>query len=439
MCIEDPGLHASLSDGSQVTERFITPMESLMSFPTKKNLAITTALLLTGGAASAAPVITGWNLDNVSVSAATGAGASTLYDGAPTSPGALPTGRITFDGIEATSPGVKIVNDDPLFTGSGSSGANCIMANSDSSCNGEKQSGKRFKFQSTGSAPTDMVFNINPNGEFTTVGNDGLYKVFQAFGNDTGQLLDSFRVSLGTGVGANFLASTADDGLSFVQSFGDKPLNNSQFSSLFSNGLFGPIDEIHPLLGYFSSLRAGFELAFDGADSFLSTGLFGDYTSLFGSMLSFDQLPQGYFFDDDGNPDTDNVLIAHQLADGSWVQNRDVDSEGNITTIASGNDGTAYADLNALVAALSSATGFSLCDAALPAAPCLAGTGAIDDLAKFNLSFFINPTGYEGTQFTLRYASSLVSSQVPEPGALALVMLGLGALGVTARRRRQTA
>jgi hypothetical protein len=284
-----------------------------------------------------------------------------------------------------------------------------------------------------------MVFNVNPNGAFTTTGNDGLYKVFQAFGNDTGSLLGSFRVTLGTGVGTGFLASTINDGLSFVQTFGNKEPNNSQFSALFSNGLFGGIDDVHPLEGYFSNLRTGFDLAFDGLDSFLSTGLFGAYDGLFGSMLSYDKLPQGYFFDNDGNPDTDNVLIAHQLADGSWVQNRSIDSTGTVGTLAFGNAGTAYSDLNAMVAALSLATGLKQCDAVVLGTKCLAGSGAIDDLAKFNLSFFINPTGFEGQEFTLRYASSLIPAEVPEPGALALVMLGLGAMGVTARRRRKTA
>ncbi len=409
-----------------------------MSSYTKKSLAVAAALLFTGGTASAAAVITGWNLDNVAVSTSASSveGTSTIFDRAATDAGATATGRVTFDGDEANSPGVKIINDDPLFTGSGSNGVNCIMANSASSCNAAQQTGKRFKFQTTGSAPTDMVFNVNPNGSFTTAGNDGFYKVFQAFGNDTGTFLDGFQVSLGTGVGESFLASTTSDGLSFVQSFGTNALNNSQFSALFSNGLFGAIDEIHPLEGYFSTQRTGFNLAFDSADSFSSTGLFGDYGSLFGSVLSYDQLPQGYFFDDDGDAATDNVLIAHQLADGSWVQNRSVSSAGVIGKIADGNSGTAYADLNALVTALTTTTGFQTCGAVAAGTKCLAGTDAIDDLAKFNLSFFMNPTGFEGTQFTLRYTSFLASSEVPEPGALALMLMGLGALGVTLRRRQ---
>lgn len=138
--------------------------------------------------------------------------------------------------------------------------------------------------------------------------------------------------------------------------------------------------------------------------------------------------------------DTDNVFIAHRLADGSWVQNRSVDNAGTVGTRAFGNAGTACSDLNEMVTALKR-IGILECDAVGAGTKCLAGAGAgaIDDLAKFNLTFFIDPTGFTketDTQFTLRYASSLVPAEVPEPGALALIMLGLGALGVTTRRRK---
>lgn len=396
-----------------------------MSFSTKKSLAITAALLLTGGTASAT-VITGWDLGNVSVSTTTGAGTSTINDGTANN-----TGRVTFDGLSGFSPGVKVVNDDPL---AGSNGYNCIMANADVTCNAEKKTHKRLKLQTTGSAPIDMVFNVNPDGIFTTTGNDGLYKVFQAFGNDTGSLLNGFQVTLGTGVGAGFTTTTGTDGLSFVQF--ENPRNN-QFSAFFSEGLFGPAGENDGLLGYFSGARTGFGLAFDGEDSFESTGLFGDYDNLFGPMLSYSKLPLGYYFDSDGNPATDDVLIAHQLIDGRWVQNRSASGTGVIGTIATGNNGTQYDSLADLVTALQ-ATGLKTCDTVILGTACLAGTTAIDDLAKFNLTFYIDPTGYEGEQFTLRYATSLVTEQVPEPGSLALVVLALGTLGVTIRRRQKS-
>jgi hypothetical protein len=160
-------------------------------------------------------------------------------------------------------------------------------------------------------------------------------------------------------------------------------------------------------------------------------------------MLSYDKLPLGYYFDADGIASTDNVLIAHQLKNGTWSQNRSVtvDTDGKfiVGKINTGNLGDNYADLESLVAALKTTLGLQECNTVSSGTACLAGTTAIDDLAKINLTFFLDPTEYKGEQFTLRYATSLVSSEVPEPGALALVMLGLGALGVTARRRRKTA
>jgi hypothetical protein len=399
-------------------------------FKTKISVAVTAALLLSGGTASAAVTITGWDLGNVSSSSASGEGTSTIYDSAVSTSGAHTSGFITYDGLTGFSPGVKIVNDDPL---AGSSGFNCIMANATgTTCNDEMKTHKRFKLRATDTGPIDMVFNVNPNGSFSNTNNDGRYKVFQAFGNDTGARMDSFRVTLGTGVGTNFVSSTANDGLSVVQSFvDDKPLNNSQFSALFSNGLFGPQeDPQHPLIGYFSNDRTGFSLEFDGTDSFYSTGMFGDYESLFGSMLSYDQLPLGYFFDDDGDANTDDVLIAHQLANGTWSQNRSI-IDGEIGFIAFGHNGDSYSSLEDLVTALTG-TGIQQCAEALEGAACLAGTTEIDDLAKFNLSFYIDPTGYTGDQFTMRYEVAAV----PEAETWAMLLAGLGLVGFAVRRRR---
>jgi len=63
----------------------------------------------------------------------------------------------------------------------------------------------------------------------------------------------------------------------------------------------------------------------------------------------------------------------------------------------------------------------------------VAGLGEVEDLAKFNLTFSIDPTAYRGEQFTLRV------SAVPEPSTYALMALGLAAVGFSARRRRSNA
>ncbi len=388
--------------------------------------------VLVGGVASAAPVVTGLNTGNlvISTGALNTAGETVIYDRSPAAAGASSSGKIVFDGSESDTPGLKIVNDAaPGVPASNGDVSNCVMANSSASCNSEKQSGKRFKFQRTGHDATDLVFNVNKDGTFSSPTNDGLYKFFQAFGNDTGGRLGSFQVSLGTGVGTSFASSTDTDGLSFKQTFGGKPPNNSQLSALFANGLFGDIDDAHPITGYFSQQRAGFGLEFLGQDSFQSTSLFGDYASLFGPMLSYDQLPLGYFYDTDGNADTDDVLVAHQLANGKWVQNRDITATGDVQTYAYGNNGRLFDTEAELVAYIKSLTGLAECGVAGTA--CLAGSDSIDDLAKFNLSFFVDPTSFVGDQFTLRFEST----SVPEPGSMALAVLALGVAGASRRRK----
>lgn len=395
----------------------------------KHHFALAAAALLAAGPASAA-MITGWSDVNVSTPG-TPAGTSTIYDRALPDANALSSGRIGFDGTETFSPGLKVVNDAaPSVPASNGDVDNCIMASSNASCNSERQSGKRFKLDRTGLDAIDLVFTVNPDGTFATPGNDGLYKVFQKFGNDTGDTLPGFTVSLGTGIGAEFLSSTADDGLSFVD-FGAKP-KNSEFSALFANGLFGSIDEAHALNGYFDFERAGYDLQLTSKDSFASTGMFGAYSTLFGDLLSYTQVPNGFFYDNDGNADTDNVLLAHLLADGTWVQNRSL-VNGVVGTIAYLNNGTAYADLDDLLLALMDSSGLAECDyAATTAIPCLAGVGSIEDLAKFNLTYSIDPTQFAGDEFTLRFVSA-----VPEPASIALLALGLGALGFTSTRRRR--
>lgn len=221
----------------------------------------------------------------VSTAAPGTAGESVIYDRAAGAAGARSSGKVVFDGSESDTPGLKIVND-AAASGSDGDVSNCVMANSPASCNSEKQSGKRFKFQRTAHEATDIVFDVDANGQFLNAGNDGLYKFFAAFGNATDARLGGFQLSLGRGVGTGFVGSGIGDGLSFKQTFDGEAPNNSQFSALFANGLFGDIDDVHTITGYFSQQRAGFGMAFTGEDSFRSTGLFGDYASLFGPMLS---------------------------------------------------------------------------------------------------------------------------------------------------------
>ncbi|MEQ9464794.1 MAG: choice-of-anchor F family protein [Haliea sp.] len=398
---------------------------------------------LSAGSASAAP-IDSWNLDNVGVVPnvvdGVSGGVSTIYDQAPVGSTAASSGYIKWEEPEGASPGLKVVNDAPA----GDSGAqvdNCIMAAGAATCNGPFQSGKRFKLDRTAFDPIDLVFDLSTGS--LTDGNDGLYRVFQKYGNNTGSALGGFNIGLGFGIGSDFIASSANDGLSFVN-FGADP-KGSEFSSVFAEGLFGEDEERDRLRGYFSGERSGFNLDWVNEDLFQTTGLFGGqygYEALFGDWMSYSMAPDGYFYDDDGNPATDNVLMAHYDASlDKWIMNRAIDADGNIVPTAVGNEGVQYDSIldveNALKQqALVSGLVLATCpDVPVSGTACLAGTGEIEDLAKFNVTYFIDPVDFDSANqstFTLRLSGS--ARAVPEPGALALFATGLGLL-LGGRRR----
>lgn len=398
-------------------------------------LALVIAGLSTGSAFAAQ--ITDWNQDNVVGSGPDSEGTyfSTIYDKAPVDSTASSSGYIKYDLDEGAAPGLKVVNDAPVGV-SGSPVDNCIMAAGSATCNGPFQSGKRFKLDQTGFDPIDLVFDLSSNS--LTEGNDGLYRVFQKYGNNTGSVLGGFNIGLGFGIGDDFTSSSADDGLSFFD-FGVDP-KESEFSSLFAQGLFGTDERRDRIRGYFSGERSGFGLDLVNEDLFQSTGLFGGeygYEALFGDWMSYSMAPDGYFYDDDGDPSTDAILMAHlDGSTGKWIMNRGLDDFGEVETLASGNEGDQYDSIADVEAALQSQAGDSgltlaACpEVADPGTPCLAGTDAIEDLAKFNVSYFLDPLDFDSTNqttFTLRISSAM-PVPVPEPGTLVLLATGLVAL-----------
>ena len=416
-------------------------------------MAVTVALFSSVVAVTVeASSIVGWNQANVVTDVGPYVDGTTyssnIYDGAGTT-----NGKIVFEPPEGTAPGMTVMND----VATSPAVENCIMASSGATpptdCNGAFQSGKRFKLNRTAFEPIDLVFDVNPDGTFAA-GNSGTYKVFEKYGNDTGESISSFTVELGFGIGSDFVLSTAGDGLAFVDASmgGTVTPKPNEFSSYFPAGLFGPVDEPkHPIAGYFDNTnRAGFNLDLLSEDIIASAGMFGSYETLFGDWMSFGQAPDGYFYDDDGDPLTDNVLMAHfDEVSGKWIMNRDIDAAGNVVIIAEGNNGTVLADVSAVEAALTDS--FAMLDCLDPAYvagdPCLAGTGVIEDLAKFNLTYFLDfidftspsagpfaSAGIEASAFTLRITAT--PSAVPVAGALPLLAIGL--LGMMAGMRRRS-
>tara|TARA_R110002072_G_scaffold93495_2_gene207108 strand:+ start:16426 stop:17757 length:1332 start_codon:yes stop_codon:yes gene_type:complete len=416
-------------------------------------------------ASALAAVITDWDRGNVVTTGpdADGNFFSTVYDQPTTTgSGASTSGYIKYTPPEGANPGLKVVNNaapnpDNIDPAPGRPVDNCIMAAGDASCNSEFQSGKRFKLDRTGFDPIDLVFNLD--GSAPAPDNDGLYKVFQKYGNNTGVALGGYTIGLGFGIGDDFVSSGSGDGLSFVD-FGADP-RESEFSSVFAQGLFGTDTQRDRPQGYFSADRSGYDLAFITEDLFQTTGLFGGeygYESLFGNWMSYSMVPDGYFYDNDGDPLTDAILMAHfDEASGEWIMNRALDADGEILSIAEGNEGTRYAtqaEVEDALAAQASNLNLQACvPGAIPPVACLAGVGAIEDLAKFNVTYFTNPLSFnfdnsftnsdmafrayqDRPTFTLRITAQQVAD-VPEPGVLALLAVGLGLLSHRRGRGRR--
>jgi hypothetical protein len=88
-------------------------------------------------------------------------------------------------------------------------------------------------------------------------------------------------------------------------------MNQGELDAIMAHGLFGAPDQHHTTPGYFNPyVRANFGLL--AGETFLATtGLAQVHRDLFGEWLPGDQMKGGFFFDDDGNPYTDNILMAN--------------------------------------------------------------------------------------------------------------------------------
>jgi MYXO-CTERM domain-containing protein len=142
-------------------------------------------------------------------------------------------------------------------------------------------------------APIDLVFDVSDIDN-----SDQLYRVFGKFSNKTPGRLDGFKVELGFGVGADFVASTDLDGLSLAEA--------SEFGR-YPGGLFGgsPAEG----LPFFNVESAEFTLA-KTEDAFEGTDMPTQYSDLFGNWLPLEWVPTAWFHDHDGNPANDPLLQA---------------------------------------------------------------------------------------------------------------------------------
>ena len=231
-----------------------------------------------------------------------------------TAPAAATNGwlEITTDSGVTNFPGIEVYNEvNGDFVG-------CIMAKNDfvavdpiaepaPNCLAPNDSGKRFKLKATTvNAPIDLVIKVTADNTDTNA-----YRVIGKFSNLTGGRLGGARYQLGFGLGDAFVPSSDNDGLA---------INTlaSQALARFPGGLFGgsPAEG----LPFFSTEPALFELndTASGEDILQTASMPVSYSDIFGNWLPLDQVPNAWFFDDDGNPDTDAILLAWQEPDDSW-------------------------------------------------------------------------------------------------------------------------
>ncbi|WP_292980346.1 choice-of-anchor F family protein [Nitrosomonas sp.] len=306
--------------------------------------------------ASGAPGFGGWNLDNVNVvlngtdssfDPVTGAYSfaeesdltyrSFVSDGLVTDMGIV----LAKDWPIGEPSGIKIVNDDPGIKND--KPANCIMSTSylkdhylDSAdpkqviCSSPFQTHKRFKVamlpstvDGAGSDSVDLVFNVEHETGVRT------YQIFQKINNWTNKRLQGFKIEVGFGVGASFVSVTnAGVNLDNLNIAVPSDLWSPTQLATFSAGLFGPKDKHTGELGFFDSkTRAGFYIdeyvtgVQPLTDTLTATRTLpsnyadvpkgaGAAANQFGPWLPNNMLPEGIFFDDDGNPNTDAALVA---------------------------------------------------------------------------------------------------------------------------------
>jgi len=226
----------------------------------------------------------------------------------------------------------------------------------------------------------DIVFNVEDSGEATS------YQVFQKINNWTDVRLAGYKLQLGFGTGSSFTPASSvpeiNDSANELSVTVDNNIWASNEVATFAHGLFGPADQhFPPPGGYFdNTTRAGYvvqEYADDTDEVELNSGAKlgstydsttgGTATSVqFGDWLPYSWIPQGIFWDDDNNPETDAQLMAWWGDDGTgtygWLQGQ--------------------ADSFAAVPETTLANWFSQ--------PAIYFTGGIEDLVNVGLNYVIN-------------------------------------------------
>lgn len=357
---------------------------------------------------SQAGIITGWNTVNVTTDTGPHTEGqlyrSTLYTDSDKT---LSNGFIGWEESDVQAPGMKVVNGDDQ------DGSNCIMTagynsedGTDKQCSDPLKSSKRFKLKGELNAPMEITFDV-------AAGTSGPYKVLHKYSNYTALPWDEFTIELGfTLANGSFVKSTANDGIGFSDSQGNLftvPVTSYQsksdvLSGFFSQGLAGPADKHHPDTGYFDiKTRMSYSLIAT-EDEIVSAGISANYLNLFGPWNSIYDVPSAYFWDDDNDPATDDLLMAN--CKGEFV----VTDEATATGTCAGQWVT-YREYPGLVDGVpGAATGVEVIvsDAMINdwRTSDRYHTGPIEDLANLGLTYWVkvaDTSNWPVPAFTIRF------------------------------------
>lgn len=286
----------------------------------RKISALLGASLLVAASAANAGTITGWNLTNVTLApppySLNVKYKNIIYTSAAKT---ATNGYLSWEESDVQAPGMKVVNLDDI-----SPKKKCIMTSgynpndgTPKMCTDPVKTSKRWKVGGTNGQPIDIYFNVAP--DTLTTFYDSMMKLTDA---DV-RKWKGFQVQLGFMVNGGFTASKALDGLGFSDKNGKflttttKVYSNEVLSALFAQGLAGAPDAEHPNPGYFDPLNR-FKYDVTATEDLIdSVRLTTNYYALFGDWNNLAGVPHGYYYDNDANPDTDNLLMAN--CDGTFV------------------------------------------------------------------------------------------------------------------------
>ncbi|SHI60453.1 hypothetical protein SAMN02745165_00530 [Malonomonas rubra DSM 5091] len=317
----------------------------------------------------------------------------------------LSNGVMIWKESDVQNPGMKVVHNDDV------DGSNCLMVTgynpydlSDKQCSDDLKSSKRWKIKHYTNGNIDVKLNVTPGSTKT------VYRSYQKITDGTDVKWAGFTAQLGYMDGGTFVPSTAGDGLGFVDRKNNFITSTSSavqpdvvLSANFAQGLAGPADKYHPEPGYFDPF-ARFVFELNATEDSLATGAQStNYTDLVGPWNNTDSVPFAYFYDDDQDPNTDNLLMANCegpytvineeteeiICDGEWVTYRSQEGlDANGAPYES--DGVRKVVSAATVAAWQADQWYN--------------TGSIDDLANLGLNYSLAiDSNYDKDNFVIRF------------------------------------